>query len=131
MCVASACIFSHQVASKLVVYTLEIQSVEIIDSRRENCGCSGVPKLGFCRGDSDVPKLGFHRGSSGILKLGFRRGDNNIPKLGFRRGCSGVPKLGFHGILGFATVQTCDLRQAHAIEGATCSGVGRDMSGGG
>jgi len=44
-------------------------------------------------------------------------------------GCSGVPKLGFHGNPGFATAQTCDSRQTCAVGGATCSGVGRDMSG--
>ena len=87
--------------------------------------------LGFRRGDNDIPKLGFRRGCSSVPKLGFRRGDNNIPKLGFCTSCNGVPKLGFHGGPRFATAKTCDSRQVHAVGGATCSGVGRDRSGGG
>jgi len=94
-------------------------------------GCSSVPRLGFRRGGNIVPKLGFRKGCSSIPKLGFRKGGNNIPKLGFCKGYNDVPKLGFHSGPGFAIAQTCDSRQVHAVGGATCSGVGRDRSGGG
>jgi len=89
-----------------------------------------VPKLGFRRSSNNIPKLGFRRGCNSIPKLGFRKSDNNVPKLGFRRGCNDVPKLGFHSGLGFATTQTCNSRQVCTVGGATCSGVGRDRSGG-
>ena len=88
-------------------------------------------ELGFRRGDNDILKLGFHKACSSVPKLGFRRADSSVPKLGFRRDCSGVPKLGFHGGTRFTTTQTCDSRQLCAVGGATCSGVGRNRSGGG